>query len=101
MIGEAVYIPRLLDARERFVFLSSYEVLAIFGGFMIGQLSGQWLFALIAGIGLFMGIRKMDQKGYFDNIGYLAYWYMPEIFLKPLQMNYFAKAPSYKREWAG
>lgn len=101
MFDEAVYIPRLLDARERFIFLSSFEVMAVFGGFMVGQLSGQWVLALIAGIGLFMGVRRADQKGVFDNIGYYAYWYMPEAFLKPLQMNYFPKTPSYIREWAG
>lgn len=101
MFTEAVYIPRHLDARERFVFLSSYEVVAVFGGLIVGQLSGQWLLAAIVGIISFIAIRKLDQKGFFDMVGYFAYWYMPESYLKPLQMNYFSNTPSYMRELVG
>jgi len=101
MFNDAVYIPRLLDAPERFIFLSAFEVVAIFGGLMLGQLSGQWLFAALCGFALFYATRKADQKGYLDALGYLAYWYMPEAFLKPMQMNYFKAAPSYKRELVG
>ncbi|MGB0906899.1 MAG: type IV conjugative transfer system protein TraL [Maricaulaceae bacterium] len=101
MYTDAVYIPRLLDARERFVFLSAYEVVAIFAALMLGQLSGKWVLALFCGIIFFIATRKFDQKGYFDTVGYICYWYMPEALLKPLQMNYFTAAPSYNRELVG
>lgn len=101
MYSEAVYIPRLLDAPERFVFLSAFEVVALFGGLMLGQVSGQWLLALFFGALFFWLCRKADQKGVFDMIGYYVYWYMPDDFLKPMQMNYFKVCPSYKRELVG
>lgn len=101
MFTEAVYIPRLLDARERILFFSTFEVVSVFGGLMVGQLSDQWLLAMVVGISSFIGVRKLDQKGYFDTVGYYAYWYFPDSLLKLLQMNYFEKAPSHVRELTG
>jgi len=98
---DAVYIPRLLDERERILFFSTYEVASIFGGLMFGQASGQWILALILCVFLFFVTRRADQRGFFDTVGYYCYWYMPAALLKIIQMNYFVKAPSYNRVLVG
>jgi len=96
-----MYIPRHLSTRERYVFLSAYEVVSIFAALLVGQLSGKWMFSLLCGFVFFYVVRKLDQKGVFELAGYAAYWYLPQALLKPLQMNYFDIAPSYQRELVG
>lgn len=101
MYTDALYIPRLLDEPRRYVFFSAFEICSIFAGLLIGQLSQKWLFALIVSIFFFVLTRRADQKGVFDTLSYLTYWYMPDSILKLIQMDYFPKTPSYNRILVG
>lgn len=98
---DSIYIPRLLDERERLFIFSVYEAVAILFAIIIGNGTQRWIFASIIGIILFMIVRKADQRGLFDTIAYYRYWYMPDSVLKLVQLNVFSKAPSYIRLMVG
>jgi len=100
-MNDAIYIPRLLDERERIFIFSVYEACCVLLAIIIGNASQQWLVAIGFGIILFFITRRADQRGLFDTLAYYRYWYLPDSILKLIQMNVFSRTPSYVRVMVG
>lgn len=98
---EEIRIPRLLDEKERILFLHLYELCLFIGGLFAGIFLKVPFFGLVLGISLFGMCRYMKRKGMIDKIGNYCYWHFPEWMMGVLQYKLEGTPPNYLGRFSG
>lgn len=98
---EEIQIPRLLDEKERVLFLHMYEVVVLIGGIGFGIVLKIPLIGVLIGFALFGLCRRLKSKGLLDIIGILLYWYLPAGMLAFLRIKLEGTPPNYLTRFSG
>lgn len=82
---DPVYIPRLLDEKDRILIFQLYEVLAFVFGFGLGIAFKMPMLGIGIGLGAFIFSRWLKRQGLVEVYANYLYWYIPVERMKTLR----------------
>lgn len=97
MKTDEFYIPKYLDAPERYLFWRMDEAMILVAPLVVGLMAGQFLLGLIIGPLLLVGLKKLEGKHGEKVLHHVFYWF----FEPPGGHRLKATPPSWIREYVG
>ena len=91
------YIPKYLDAPERYLFWTVDEAIILLSPIVIGLMASQMLVGLLLGPLALVGLKRLKGNGGEKALQHAFYWY----FEPPWGHGLKATPPSYIREYVG
>ena len=98
---EPVYVPRLLDEKDRILIFSLYELLAFVGGFGLGIVFRMPVLGIGFGIVALLFSRWMKRNGYMDTFINVLYWHISEKGMSILRFKLEGTPRSAYRQMTG
>ena len=98
---DSVYVPRLLDDKERVFIFYMYEFVLFAGGLGLGLIFESLLMGVSLGVGSFLVSRQGAKRGLFDVLPNVLYWFAPRGLLRALRYRVDHLPPSAWRLMVG
>lgn len=91
------YVPKYLDAPERYLFWTVDEAIILLAPVVVGLMAGQMLVGLLLGPLFLMGLKKLKGSQGEKALQHAFYWYFQPLWGHGLRVT----PPSYIREYIG